>query len=63
MGNNTYFITCPLEPKDYDKVRSFEVDISTGEYYCHNCKVSGDMNKLDEETKEKIYYRIRKGEI
>lgn len=63
MKNDIFFITCPLEPEGYDKVKSFEVDISTGEYYCHNCKESGYINKLNEEIQEIMYYRIMKGEI
>ena len=47
MGNNTYFITCPLEPKDYDKVNKNILGIETtftytqqGVYYayCHAWK-------------------------
>lgn len=49
---HTIFITCPLEPEGCDKVQSFELNRSTGEYYCHNCHEYGNIRDWNNDEEE-----------
>lgn len=60
--STTFFTYCPFETKDEDKVGSLEVDLTTGEYYCHNCHIQGNIEDLDDETQETIEFGERVGE-
>ncbi len=60
--STTFFTYCPFETKDEDKVGSFEVNLTTGEYYCHNCHTQGNIEDLDDETQEVIEFSEKVGE-
>lgn len=54
------WIECPFEPEGTDKIRSCEVNLTTGQYHCHNCKQFGYISSLDEDIQELIYYRCNR---
>lgn len=50
------WIECPLEPHGTDKVKSCEVNRTTGQYYCHNCKDYGSIADLNRKSQNKLLY-------
>lgn len=40
------WIECPLELDGEDKIRSCEVNYTTGQFYCHNCHRFGAISEL-----------------
>ena len=38
------------------------MNLTTGEYYCHNCHIQGNIEDLDDETQEVIEFSEKVGE-
>lgn len=62
MSEERGFIVCPLEADGCDKARSFEADIATDVYHCHNCGEYGNISELDEDIQESIFIRLNENE-
>lgn len=48
------WIVCPAEPVGEDKARSCEVNYTTGQFYCHNCKRYGNIAELYQLQQNKL---------
>ena len=44
--DDIHFVICPLEPEGEDMIGSCEMNYTTGQYYCHNCKRYGPIAEI-----------------
>lgn len=48
------FVICPLEAEGEDRIGSCEMNYTTGQYYCYNCKRYGRIADLDKLLQDKL---------